>query len=258
VISNNDRQFHYLHRQLGCPDWSGKWILDFGGNCGNFLAQAKDLVSPDSYWCVDVNREALQEGERRHPAAHWVFYDRFNLQYNPAGEPWLPLPASLPLFDFIVAYSVFTHTSEHEMLALVAQLRRKLEPGGALVFTFIDPHLVPHAPFRQPVEKNARLLETKDSNLLWRLNRRKDIHPLFDAEKPLLRAAGSERCWLISDQLYLPGESIPHLALDPDPLHESFYTADYVRTLFPDAEVRAPVNRERQHACILRYEPPGT
>lgn len=258
MISDNYRQFHYFNRQLGFPAWSGKRILDFGGNCGNFLADAKGLVSPNSYWCVEVSQDALEEGQRRHPAAHWIYYDRFNLQYNPRGKPRLPLPAGLPLFHFIVAYSVFTHTSEAEMLALVGQLRRKLEPGGALAFTFIDPHLVPHAPFRQPAEKNARLLEGRDSNLLWRLNRRKDTNAGFEVEKPLGHAAGSERCWLINDELYLPGESIAYLAPDPHPLHESFYTAEYMRTLFPDAEVREPVNGERQHICILRSEPGGT
>jgi SAM-dependent methyltransferase len=257
VISDNFRQFYYLDRQLQRPDWRGRRILDFGGNCGNFLSQAKGRVRPDCYWCLDVSRDALEEGRKQYPAAHWIFYDRFNLQYNPTGTPSLSIPTILPTFDFIAAYSVFTHTSENEMLELVAQLRTKLEPRGTLVFTFIDPHCVPETPRRHAAEKHARLLQTRDSNLQWRLNRRKDVNPLFDAEEPVLRAAGCERCWLVNDHLYLPGESQLERSASPDPLYESFYTSEYIQTLFPDAEVLAPVNGERQHACLLRRERAG-
>jgi len=255
VISDNFRQFHYFDRQLNCPDWRGKRILDFGGNCGNFLTQAKAAVAPEDYWCVDLSRDALDEGQRRHPTANWIFYDRFNLQYNPTGKPLLPVPAHLPTFDFIVAYSVFTHTTEHEMIDLVAQLRAHLAPAGRLIFTFIDPHFVPEAPFRHPEERHASLLQERDSNLLWRLNRRKDVNPQFAVEAPLARAAGCESCFLINDAFYLHGEPEPSPGQTGDPLHESFHTPQRIRTLFPGAEVLPPVNGERQHACVLGLGP---
>jgi hypothetical protein len=42
-------------------------------------------------------------------------------------------------FDIILAFSVFTHTHQKEMLELVEQLRRLLAPRGVLAFTFCDP-----------------------------------------------------------------------------------------------------------------------
>ena len=62
-------------------------------------------------------------------------------------------------FDYIVAYSVFTNTSRTDMLDLVSQLEGKLAAGGALAFTFIDPHYSSW-PDRYP-----------GNNLVWRLER---------------------------------------------------------------------------------------
>ncbi|MEK6372211.1 MAG: methyltransferase [Acidobacteriota bacterium] len=157
IISAKTGQFAYFDAQLGAPRWRGKRVLDFGGNCGNLLAEAGDEVRAEDYWCLDVSREALAEGARRHPRAHWIHYDRHHARYNPHGRPRTP-PPDLGRFDFILAYSVFTLMPEHEVRELVAALRRMLAPGGVLAFSFVDP------------EYRALRKTRVMSNIEWRLD----------------------------------------------------------------------------------------
>jgi SAM-dependent methyltransferase len=157
IVSEKTGQFAYFDAQLDAPRWRGARVLDFGGNCGNFLADAGDDVRAEDYWCLDVSRQALAEGARRHPRAHWIHYDRHHVRYNPHGRPRLPPPALGP-FDFILAYSVFTLLPEHEVRELVAALRRMLAPGGVMAFSFVDPE---YRAFRK-----TRVM----SNLEWRLD----------------------------------------------------------------------------------------
>ena len=37
-ISGRTSQFRYFDEQLGRPGWTGKKVLDFGGNTGGFLS----------------------------------------------------------------------------------------------------------------------------------------------------------------------------------------------------------------------------
>ena len=157
IVSEKTGQFAYFDAQLGAPRWRGARVLDFGGNCGNFLADAGDEVRAEDYWCLDVSAVALAEGARRHPRAHWIHYDRHHARYNPHGRLRLP-PPDLGRFDFILAYSVFTLLPEHEVRELVAALRRMLAPGGVLAFSFVDAE---YRAFRK-----TRVM----SNLEWRLD----------------------------------------------------------------------------------------
>lgn len=158
LVSEKEGQFAYFDAQLGSPQWRGARILDFGGNCGNFLAGAGDAVRESDYRCLDVSREALAIGAERFPRARWVHYDRYHFRYNPHGVPHLPPPDLGQRFDFILAFSVFTLLSEDELRELVPALRRMLAPHGVLAFTFIDPE------FRQ--FRKTRVM----SNLEWRLD----------------------------------------------------------------------------------------
>ena len=66
-ISDRISQFRYFNKQLGRPDWTGKKVLDFGGNIGGFLsgAHAQRKIDSRLYWCLDVYRPALAQGHRR-------------------------------------------------------------------------------------------------------------------------------------------------------------------------------------------------
>ena len=84
-------QFHYFETQLGHPDRAGKAVLDFGGNPGNFLADSNNRIRPHDYYCVDVIKEAIEEGRRQFPQAHLVHYDRLNCSFNPEGIEDIPI-----------------------------------------------------------------------------------------------------------------------------------------------------------------------
>ena len=103
-------------------------------------------------------RESIERGREAFPKSHWIFYDRYAFFFNPHGVKDLDLPEIETLFDYIVAYSVFTNTSRTDMLDLVA-VGRRLTDGGALAFTFIDPN------YRSWPDRDPR------NNLVWRLER---------------------------------------------------------------------------------------
>src|SRR5262245_54018526 len=150
-------RFAYFDRQFNYPEWRGKKVLDFGGNEGNLLLDPGCPIRPEDYYCVDVIREALSEGRKRFPQAHWIHYNRYNCSFNPGGVKQLAIPDMGTTFHIILAYSVFTHTTREGMHDLVEQLWGRLALGGVLAFTFIDPHFVPWP------EKY------RGSNLRWRL-----------------------------------------------------------------------------------------
>ena len=167
-ISTRVGQFTYFDLCLGMPDWRSKKVLDFGGNIGNLLTTGS-TIDPRNYWCIDVSRDAIEQGRAAHPEAHFVFYDRYNWAFNPTGTEDLPVPDPGPRFDVIVAYSVFTHTNQRETRELVSQLRQLLVPGGTIAFTFID------ANYRQSQQPGDGYFD--GTNLDWRLAKAKRLHP---------------------------------------------------------------------------------
>lgn len=240
-FSTRSGQFAYFSRQLGLPDWSGKDVLDFGGNIGNILKDPESTIDPRRYWCMDVIREAIERGRVLYPEAHWLFYDRYNFAFNPAGVPELRIPDPGRRFDLIVAYSVFPSTPRDEMLDLVSQLRALLEEEGILAFTFIDPH------FRSwPGRYDG-------SNLEWRLERERDAGARIDIPTLIDRAKGARWCTLLNEaDMYIEDEPRRDYAIDGRTSCHVFYTAEFMRSLYPDAEIRLPVNDEMQHGCVLR------
>ena len=114
-FSGRTLQYYHFNAHLGNPDWTRKKILDFGGNVGGFLMGAPPTISQEDYWCVDLHKPALERGRQALPRAHFVFYDRYHNLYNSTGIVDLPVPDLGQRFDFILAFSVFTHTSVGEM-----------------------------------------------------------------------------------------------------------------------------------------------
>src|SRR6185295_14820158 len=108
-----------FNQQLGYPDWTGKTVLDFGGNAGHLLLDPNCSIRHENYYCIEVLREALEKGRRKFPRAHWIHYDRYNCSFNPEGIVDLRIPDPGIQFDIILAYSVFTHTTREEMNDLV-------------------------------------------------------------------------------------------------------------------------------------------
>jgi SAM-dependent methyltransferase len=236
LISTRQTQFSYFDQLLERPKWKGSKILDFGGNVGTFLRGAGNHVDHDDYWCVDLNLDVVEQGRRTYPRAHFVHYNRYSSQYNPNGVRYLPIPDCGIKFDIILAFSVFTHTDRSEMLELVGSLRSMLASEGVLAFTFWDPHYDrslsdPTLPSGSPVRH------------------------YLDSSGTDERIQPPQWCVLINDSLYVePGDELCHQTRVGKPLESycSFFTPDYIASLFPDATVHPPVSPEWQHCCILK------
>jgi SAM-dependent methyltransferase len=196
ISANTSHRFTYFDHQLAGPEWTGRKVLDFGGNVGNLLLEPNCRIEPNDYWCMDVSRDAIAEGERRHPKAHFVFYDCYNYEYNPTGTIGLRVPDPGVKFDFIVAYSVFTHNNKTELLNLVDQLMPLLAEDGRLAFTFEDPLWVPppghpyipeSSVFRERWRVLYRMYDKRQPGEL-----RVDFRQLFERAEENVRQARSE------------------------------------------------------------------
>lgn len=245
-ISSKTGQFTYFSLQVGEADWRGKNVLDFGGNVGNMLRDPNCTIDHERYWCIDVVEESIASGKAAFPNAHWHFYDRYCFFFNPQGMRNLKLPAMEARFDYIVAYSVFTNTSRTDMFDLVGQLEDKLTDGGVLAFTFIDPHYVAW-PKRYP-----------GNNLVWRLEREiyleKEKGNTLDIDVRGLAEKAKDASWFVlvnGEDLYLETEQTRSYEPEQQRTYHMFYTADYLKSLFPKATILPPVNDEMQHCCVI-------
>ena len=236
-------QFTYFSTQLGDTNWRGKNVLDFGGNIGNILKDPNSTIDPERYWCLDVDQESVAQGKSAFPSSHWFFYDRYSFFFNQQGKRSLPLPQLNETFTYIVAYSVFTNTSETDMLELVDDLRGLLTPGGALAFTFIDPYYKTWG------------AERGQNNLQWRLDLETERrHITAEQARDVDERAEGARWFILVNggDLYVETEDVRPYSPDEQRTFHVFHTTDYIKSLFPNAIIRPPVNNEMQHCCIVR------
>jgi len=243
-LSQKKNQFTYFDLQLGQPDWKGKHVLDFGGNTGNLLQDSP--IEPARYWCIDVISDAIKKGRREIPQAHWIWYDRYNISFHPEGSKTVEIPVIEQRFDYILAYSVFTHTDVKEMQHLVQALTGMLKPEGVLAFTFIDPHY-------RSWEKEIKDDQHSGTNFEWRLERsgvsRAEINLLLERVKdvPWFRLASTR-------DIYLEDQPIPDPQRYEGLAYHVFHTLPFMQAQFPGAQILPPANDEMQHCCILRHK----
>ena len=222
-------QFVYFDEQLDHPDWRDKRVLDFGGNKGNLLLDPACTITHQNYYCLDVIREAIEEGREAFPEAHWFHYDRYNCSFNPEGVVDLPIPDLGVEFDFILAYSVFTHTAWNETKDLVEQLRARLAPGGVLAFTFIDPRW--------------------ESNLRRRLEKRNSADRV---EELLARTRDARWCSLVNGtELFVDSAGTTDPQSENCMTYNVYYKEEFLHEQFPHAKIKKPVNGEMQHCCEI-------
>jgi SAM-dependent methyltransferase len=221
----------------------GKTVLDFGGSIGTLLRDSDSTTDEERYWCLDVNREALELGKADYPKAHWVSYNRYCFGFNPHGIPNLPIPDLRQTFDYIIAFSVFTNNTVTDMLQLVSQLEGLLAPGGALAFTFIDPfHFI--SPGQSAFQRRLGL-ELEKGNITTA--EMKDLAG---------RVQGAKWFMLVNDtDLYIETEEIQHYEPDQRKSCYAYHTREYMEALLPHAMILSPINsmnNMRQHCCIIR------
>jgi SAM-dependent methyltransferase len=239
-VSTRTGQFTYFSLQLGEPVWRGKNVLDFGGNIGKLLQDANSAIDEERYWCLDLDKEALEQGKAMYPKAHWIFYNRYCFSFNPYGIPSLAIPDMQQKFDYIVAFSVFTNTTETDMLQLVNQLEDILTPNGALAFTFLDPYYVS---------------SPGQTNFEWRLKLEREREHISTAEMEDLARRTQRARWFMlvnGGDLYLETEEIRHYDAEQEKTCYVYHTEEYMKSLFPRATILPPVNNEMHHCCIIR------
>jgi SAM-dependent methyltransferase len=238
-ITSNLGQYSYFQRQLGRPRWRGKKVLDFGGNIGNMISHPASAIEHDNYWCIDISKEAINRGRQNHPNAHFIFYNRYNFEYNPEGIEGLEVPDTGKDFDYILALSVFTHTRREEMIDLASHLKTLLAAGGCFAFTFLDPHYTP--------------ADSDMCNLENYLRQRPIDGSYVELDHLVAKAQGARWCVLANGSLKLESEWCRNGHAHRQRGYLAFYTPEYLKTIFPDGEILPPVKPyERQHCCIIR------
>jgi SAM-dependent methyltransferase len=99
-------------------------ILDFGCGCGRILRHWSGLPKSVAIYGTDYNKKAIAWCARNLP---FVTAEVNRL------EP--PLRYENDSFDFVYAFSVFTHLSEALQPAWIQELARVMAPGGYLLIT---------------------------------------------------------------------------------------------------------------------------
>ena len=223
--------FLYFAEQLGERDWSDKDVLDFGGNIGGLLRDPNSTIQATRYWCIDIVAEAIEQGRRDYPQAHWLFYDLYNVRFNPYGVEGLDCPDPGQRFDIIAAYSVFTSNLEDDLLRLVPRLEGMLKPGGRLAFTFMDP----------------------DETLQWRLERLQEDGVDVDVQALTRQARGARWCVLLNErELYVGASELPSLPPEQQKSCYVFHSVEYMQDLFPHASILPPPHATGQHCCLIQ------
>jgi 2-polyprenyl-3-methyl-5-hydroxy-6-metoxy-1,4-benzoquinol methylase len=247
-ISQRTGQFAYFDRQLGHPGWAGKRVLDFAGNVGNILLDPNCEIEHDKYWSIDVSRDAITEGRQRYPDANFVFYDRYNFEYNPTGTPGLAIPDLGVRYDIIVGWSIFTHVSKAEMLEIADQLLDLLTEDGQAAFSFLDPMFTPPPGWARDSESPGM------SNLQWRLEARRETNPGLDVAGLLARAERAELTWttLVNDnELVFDPDDDGMVAGKPSRFYLTLATPSYLQKLFPTGKILDPVPPERFYCLVI-------
>lgn len=122
----------YAAREMveACPRLeteSGFRVLDFGGATGRVSRHITLLNPAADAWLCDININWID----------WMhhYFDRPIKAFQNRSTPHLPLESNS--FDFICAFSVFTHLDVEEFPWLL-ELRRILKPNGILYATVLD------------------------------------------------------------------------------------------------------------------------
>ena len=247
-ISKVSIQFEYFDIQLNHPDWKGKKVLDFGGNIGNILLNPNCKIEEENYCCLDVSESVIEEGQKRYPLANFVFYNSYNLSFNPSGILDLPIPDLGDRFDYVLAYSIFSHMEENEMMKKIEQLLSYLNIGGVLVFTFLVPDFNGSDHFQD--FQNISNFEKR----LMRLNDGKLDGSLVEKSK------NAQSLVLVNEKnLYLNGEQYSHIARDEGDTLFTYFSPEYLKSIL-DCEIKSPPSSpyypmypaELQHACIIK------
>jgi hypothetical protein len=130
-------QFPYFDELLGHP--SGKGARSSISGERRHVSRERGRQGGPRRLLVHRHQSArVEQGRLTYPRAHFVHFNRYSPQYNPTAFA-IAIPDCGVKFDIILAFSVFTHVDQEEMVESWTRLRRMLAPDGVLAFTFFDP-----------------------------------------------------------------------------------------------------------------------
>lgn len=225
-------RFTYFNQQLKNVNWSTDKILDYGGNWGNLLRDPDSTIPPSNYWCVDVSSDAIEQGKKDYPDAHWFHYNKWNHCYNSKGDKSTKLPNFETKFNLITAFSVVTHVTEEDMLEIIYEdLFPLLEPNGILAFTLLEP--------------SALIYFSSKRGL-----------GLASSSKLITQAAKHKQgFYYINDNIVCGVEE--SLPLESSDFFVSFYSIERAKELFKKnlVEIKKSSNNELQYSVILKNHP---
>lgn len=125
------------------PEGAYDRVFDFGSGCGRLARQLmQQRKSPSSYQGVDLHagmvRWCQDNLSSLNPRFEFVHHNVFNAGFNP--DPSLPRFAPLPAKDhaatLVIAWSVFTHTTQQQMEFYIREVARILDTDGVVVSTW--------------------------------------------------------------------------------------------------------------------------
>jgi SAM-dependent methyltransferase len=121
-------------------------VFDVGCGTGQLAVRLETVLSESGfYFGTDVAREAIDHCLEK--------FRRPNFRFAPNAAT--ALPADHAPFDFVVFFSVFTHTHPDETALLLADAARMLAPGGVIVADcFFSPHVERSTGTRGAIELN--------------------------------------------------------------------------------------------------------
>ena len=118
-------------------------VLDFGSGCGRVARQMiLQTPRPGRYLGIDLHRGMVDWcRDNLSPAAagfRFEHHDVFNPGFNPdrTRPNTLPIPAGDRSFSLVLAWSVFTHTTQSQTEHYLREAARVLQPGGTFVSTW--------------------------------------------------------------------------------------------------------------------------
>jgi trans-aconitate methyltransferase len=114
------------YHEISCKPISSGTVLDFGCGWGRIIRLLCKYVPVDKIYGVDPWHESIEISQQTRVPAHLLLSD-----YLPRT---LPTPEGLK-FDFIMAFSVFTHLSEKVTKICAYTLRDHLSDSGILAIT---------------------------------------------------------------------------------------------------------------------------
>lgn len=127
----------------GMPDGAYDNVFDFGSGCGRLARQMmQQSAVPLKYRGIDLHEGMVRWCQENltpaNPDFTFAHHNVFNPGFNP--DPSLPRFAPLPIEDgavtLMIAWSVFTHTTQRQTEHYVREAARVLNDRGILVSTW--------------------------------------------------------------------------------------------------------------------------